>query len=398
MGKWREVQKGLIDDAIGGEKYDIIKKDVIIGKVHGTIYYKDRVKMSRGVLLVHGISDNRYVMSALAERLAEYGFFCLSIDLPSHFLNTNEFTLGELSQTITDGVLLVKKSFGVNKVAVIGHSIGAVGSLFSNAGYNIQIERTLYSTWENMKELIEKESNLILQDKDSNEILRLNQKIDSLYSELKQIILYSLKKGIQENSSVSCYILLAPPLNCKKAIPVMGLLKRLDHKWAKRIFEYLFHKPAIKQIYKEGNLIGYVSENKEDYIYWKFFKNKNISEFLIYFLNMKEPIDFLRLIEDLIKFKQKDDAVSFFEYYQKKYLLAKPKMFIYGTRDLYLRPFMPFGKMRLENFYESCGNSEIHHGVFSHIMMNDPNQQLTSIKLKNDRVTELIIRFLDKHL
>ena len=113
---------------------------------------------------------------------------------------------------------------------------------------------------------------------------------------------------------------------------------------------------------------------------------------------MKEPKDYMELIEDLAKFKEQENKINFFEYYQKKYLLAKPKIFIYGKRDLYLKPFLPFSRGRLEKFYESCGNAEIHYGNFSHVMMNDPKQQLAIIALKSDKVTKLIIQFLDKHL
>ena len=51
----------------------------------------------------------------------------------------------------------------------------------------------------------------------------------------------------------------------------------------------------------------------------------------------------------------KDGRVNFFEYYMKKYLLAKPKPFIYGMRDVFLRPFWASNKSRLENFYRKWG-------------------------------------------
>lgn len=398
MGRWRKIQKKLIEKSIHGEKLDIIQENISKGRVHGTIYYKKGIRYSRGILLVHAFTLNRHGMGVLAERLAEYGFFCLSIDLPSHFLNLTKFTFGELTETITEGVLLIKNHFGIRRVAVIGHSIGAIGSLFSNAGYNIDIEKNLYSIWEKLREMIYNQAILMKKDKDSSEIIALNAKIDSSYTKLKELILYSLKKGIQEHSNVACYILLALPVNVKGAIPAMSILKKLSHRWVKKVFENVWHNRLVKQFYKEGNPVGYTPENKEEYFYWGFFKTKDTSEFLNFFLNMKEPIDFLTLIEQLIKFKHKDKMVSFFEYYQKKYLLLKPKMFIYGTKDLFLKPFLPFRKKRLERFYESCGNAEIHHGAFSHVMTNNPKQRFAAVVLKNDKVTELIIRFLDRNL
>ena len=87
MSRWSKIQKELIEKTIHGEKLGIIQENISSGRIHGTIYYKKGIRPSRGILLVHGFSGNRYGMGVLAERLAEYGFFCLSIDLPSHFLN-----------------------------------------------------------------------------------------------------------------------------------------------------------------------------------------------------------------------------------------------------------------------------------------------------------------------
>jgi esterase/lipase len=184
MGRWKKIQKELIQKALRGEKVDIVQENYSSGRVHGTIYYKKGVSSSRGILLVHGFSGNRYGMGILAERLAEYGFFCLSIDLPSHFLNLTRFTLGELSETITDGVLVLKNHFGIPRIAVIGHSMGAIGSLFSNAGYNTTIENSSFLLWEKMRLLIDEEAELIKNNKDHNKIIELTNKIDSLYTEL----------------------------------------------------------------------------------------------------------------------------------------------------------------------------------------------------------------------
>jgi hypothetical protein len=397
MSKWRDIQKGLIEKSIHNEKLDIIEEDISIGRIQGTIYYKKNTTPTKGILLVHGVSRNRYSMGILAERLAEYGFFCLSIDLPSHYLNLNTFTLGELSETVTEGVLLLKTRYGMNRVAVIGHSIGAIGCLFSNAGYNIEIEQNIFSLWKKLSELIDKEEKLLLADENSSYLISINEEIKVVYSELKNLILISLKKGIQEHANVSCYVFLAPPDNCKTALPAVSLLKRLNHKWIKKIIETLFHNPQVKRIYRDGNPVGFVPENKDEYTYWQFFKTTNDAEFVKYLADMKEPADFLTLVEGLSRFQHKDDSVKFFEYYKNKYLLAKPKLFIYGMRDLFLRPFMPFAARRLEKFYESCGNAEIHRESFSHVMMNNPKQQFSTLAIDNDKVTELIIKFLDKN-
>ncbi|MGE0793459.1 MAG: esterase/lipase family protein [Candidatus Woesearchaeota archaeon] len=394
MGRWNSIQDALMEASLNKEKGNIIKKNISLPRIKGTIYYREKINYKKGLLLVHGMSGNRYGLGVLAERLADYGYFCLSIDLPSHFQNTNTFTMGELCDTINEGVLFIK-NYGISRVGIIGHSMGAVGSLFSNVGYNTKIEKELYTLWEKLRLL----DNL---PKDAQNKLNLmketTENIEAIYVKMKQLILNSLREKIQTNSHIDCLVLLAPPLNCKEAIPALSLLNKLNHKWIKKIFETLFHNPAVNQTKKEGNPAGFEYENKPENLYWQFFKTSESKEFLDYFLNMKEPKDYMKLIEDLAKLEHVNDKINFFEYYQKKYLIPKPKLFIYGNKDLYLKPFLPFVRGRLEKFYESCGNAEIHYGNFTHVMMNDPNQQLAIIAVKNDKVTKLIMKFLDKHL
>jgi len=59
---------------------------------------------------------------------------------------------------------------------------------------------------------------------------------------------------------------------------------------------------------------------------------------------------------------------------------------------------MPFMKDKLETFYSSCGNAEIHHGVYSHLLMENPNQHVGFMAVKDNHVTELILRFLDNNM
>jgi hypothetical protein len=397
MSKWRKIQKELIEKSIRGEKLDIVQKDVNYGGLAGTIYYKEKTNPKKGILMAPGMSSNRYAFGVLAERLAEYGFLCLSIDLPSHYLDSSRFTLGEVSERITEGVTILKQRYGMNRIAVLGHSVGAVGALFANAGYSTDLEQRIYSLWEGTAGIMEREA-VLLQKNNTSEAVQLNQEIGNNYTELKELIFHSLKKGIKEHYDVTCYIFLAPPTNCKAAIPGLRLLRHLPQKWLKKIFEEFLHKPLIKQLYREGNPAKYVPEQDPRYVSMQMFKTSEPHEFLEYFLNMKEPTDFLSMIENIIQFKHRDDKISFFEYYQKTYLVTKPKLFIYGTRDILLKPFMPFAKGKLERLYRSCGNAEVYHGSFSHIMVENPNQHIGFVGIKDEWVTELIMEFLDKNM
>lgn len=113
---------------------------------------------------------------------------------------------------------------------------------------------------------------------------------------------------------------------------------------------------------------------------------------------MKEPIDFLTLIEDIAKFRHKDGKVTFFEFYLERYFKKVPKLFVYGKRDWILRAFFRQNRMRLENFYKSCGNAEVYPGDFTHIIDENPKKYLAFIQVTNTEVTKSIIRFLDKNM
>ncbi|HLG23602.1 MAG TPA: alpha/beta fold hydrolase [Candidatus Nanoarchaeia archaeon] len=377
----------------------IFKEDISYGRVYGTAYFKKELSSSKGILLVPGFSRNRYSMSALAQALAENGYFCLSIDPPSHFLNFNKFTIGELSESIHDSIYVMQSKYKIKKIALLGHSMGAIGVLFSVAGYNSSIEKNIYEIWDRMLMLLDKQSYIIKNyPSQLNAIIKILDELEECYNEIKKMILDSIKKCIGQINPVQCCILLAPPLDPARAIPAIGILKKLNEDKARRIFEYLIHRPAVKRIYKDGNPVGYIPDENPEYLKWQFFKTKGAHEFLDYFLHIQTPLDYLKLIEDISKMRNKDDKINFLQYYHKKYLVFKPKIFIYGMKDLFLRPFMPFAKKRLENYYESCGNAEIHHGSFSHIMKQNPNQQLAAIAIDNETVILWVSDFLKRNL
>lgn len=332
MSKWRLFQKKAIETAISSDKSKIMQEDVSRGKVYGTIYYKKGTNPKRGLLLVHGIAGNRFGLGEFAKILANYGFFVLSIDLPSHFLNPNALSLGEASEAITEGVLLLK-SYGMSRIAVIGHSLGAISALFSNAGYNKEIENHIYRLWEYMVELTEKEARIIRDGRlHISQLEIIHREIESTYTKLKQLIFYSIKKGVQENSGVVCYVFLAPPINPQGAFPGMLLMRKLKRKWVKIIIEQLLHKPLVSLIHKEGNIVKFSPEKDPDYISWSFLKTKEIYELLTYLADMKRPIDFLTLVEAIIKFRHKDGFTNFFEYYQKKFAVKTEVICIWKKR------------------------------------------------------------------
>lgn len=416
MSRWRQIQKELMAKAIRGEKLGIVQQDVAVGRIYGTIYRKPNTQYSKAALLVHCLSTNRYALGVLAKRLVEYGVLCLSIDLPSHYLNPNALTLGEISEAITESVLFLKNSLGVKRVAVIAHSIAALGALYAHSGYTKQIESYLDTTWKRLLGLFAEHSKVLESAPLSSgqlteaKLNAISAEIEKAYDLLKQFIYRSLVAGINEHSGITCYVFLAAPLSMKNAVPGLSIFRNLPPQFrklvnsslSKRVAEVVFlHHRALAESRKEGNPGKYEPKKEPSYFHLYFFKTQEAYEFLRYFLNMKEPADFFQLIQSLIQFRHKENRINFFEYYLKKYLLAKPKLFIYGRRDIFLRPFWLHNRERLEDFYKKWGEAgsiKTWYGPFSHIMDADPKKQSTFLAVKDEAATEQIMTFLDGHL
>lgn len=88
------------------------------------------------VLLVHGFSSDRALMSVLARRIARNGYACLTIDLRGHGHNRNPFARDfgaaeGLRQDLTTAVNFLRTSSYVDgsRIVVIGHSMGAGAAL-----------------------------------------------------------------------------------------------------------------------------------------------------------------------------------------------------------------------------------------------------------------------------
>lgn len=385
--------------AIINNKNDILEQYISIGKVHGSVFFRKNTKPNRGLFVVHGIGGNRYCLAEFARRLASYGFFVMNIDLPSHYLNINKFSLGEISETIIEGVILLR-NYGMRYIGVVAHSIGAIGALFSRCGYTVEIEKNIYSIWENTVELIEKIGEDTYHGIENYQKLRaIVEQIEINYVRMKEIIFYSLRNVIQQGWNVDCYVLLAPPPKAKKAVPWLKVLRKMKPKWQKALIEKLFHKPLVKLTIEEGNVVKYVPEDDTSHTNWLFFKTRDVPEFLDYILDLKEPSDFLELVEGIGQFRRKDQKITFFEYYLKKYLIAPPKLFVYGRWDFFLKGFIPLVSRRIEKFYLSCGNAEVKKGSWVHSFLEDPRAwRSVSYGVTNPEVFDIIIKFLEKHM
>ncbi|MGH7248363.1 MAG: alpha/beta hydrolase, partial [Pseudomonadota bacterium] len=93
-------------------------------------------KRRPAVLLVHGFSSDRALMSVLARRIARNGYAVLTIDLRGHGQNRNPFprdfgAAAGLRQDLTAAVNFLRSSSYVDgsQIVVMGHSMGAGAAL-----------------------------------------------------------------------------------------------------------------------------------------------------------------------------------------------------------------------------------------------------------------------------
>lgn len=406
------IQQVELDENVSFEK--IVKEEIDIGNIKGTIF-KIGQGHRNGIVLTHGISASRYNLLNLADILSRLGYFVLAIDLPKHNLNQGmDLTLGNIAELIRDSVIYLRKVRGLKNVAVIGHSLGSVGTLLAGVGYTSKVERDIYTLWERIRQSIERYEkyskiygklrpgveNITLQDLTRDEgFMNFLNEIAAYYKKIKEIILESLKSRDQlaPFDFVDCCVLLSMPAESKDAYTGLSLLKRLPDKWIKKVWETFMHNPQIKLVMKEGNVFNYV-DDKTNATKWWYLRMENPVEFINYFTSLKEPADFISLINILSNFSHKEGKVSFIDYYSKKYILATPKLFIYGKWDLLLRSFMPGSKKKLEEIYRAYGNVSIIRGNYAHILTRNPLQQLGVVAATSDVVLQNIINFLNKNM
>jgi dienelactone hydrolase len=106
------------------------------GNAFYTQFPKPVAERPPGVVLIHGFSGDRQIMSTLARRLAENGYAVLAIDVNGHGENRNPFTGGEaesssLREDVKQAVDYLRASDLVDgsRIAVMGHSMGAGAAL-----------------------------------------------------------------------------------------------------------------------------------------------------------------------------------------------------------------------------------------------------------------------------
>ena len=85
-----------------------------------------------GVLLLHGLTGTPAEMRLLGESLAEAGFTVLAVRLPGHGTipeDLERMTAGDWMAAAMDGYAVLASNAKIQRIAVIGHSMGALLAL-----------------------------------------------------------------------------------------------------------------------------------------------------------------------------------------------------------------------------------------------------------------------------
>lgn len=353
-----------------------------MGGTAGMLY---RAEGKRAVVLAHGVFGNRYQLEPLCQCLAASGITCLSIDVPGHYRSYDELTLGATADSIASAIRYLRGHY--SRVGVITYSLGALGALFGGLGYTEKVERQLLKQWETLTKSIEKAQ------KDSTALREFEQG----YEKLKRLLYSALRTAITEHREPTCLVLVAAPLSMQRAIPGLSLLNKLPERMMRWAVRQLLHKPMRKLERQEGGTGRYEAPRGDGWLEAQMFHTQQPVEFLKYFVSLKNPIDFLRLLEAFAELRHKDGKIGFIEYHLRR-MRKRPKLFLYGRRDLLLRPFIPGTRARLDHFYQSMGNATIKHGAYTHMVSRNPKKQTGFVAVSNEGAMKDIMLFLDKHL
>lgn len=319
---------------------------VLIG---GTYYIKPKTFNAKGVLILPGILSTRKQFDLLSKRLAYHGYGILSIDLPSQAESHGEWRLGLISEFVFAGVRELRNR-GAKKVTVIGHSAGAVGSMFAALSYNRTIETEIYKTFEEYINLTDELSSYDPSNPEHSEAInKIEEEIVRTYTAIKQYILASLKSG-RFRAKINSFVLLAPPPKFQEVMPpkIARWIGSPDKRKIKWVIDTFINKPLKWNLLRYKNPLKWKrSKNFEEYVEYTgpnknsnvptffFLRVPDIKDFMEYIANVKNPCDYAKLLNH---FRSKSQFIRAF---LDRVVRPIPKLFVYGKWDSLLKGFTP---------------------------------------------------------
>jgi len=188
-----------------GDFPNIVTQNAPINDMHGILFYdKTKPKPTRAVVLIHGAYQSKETFLTLGKRLASLDFWVYSIDFTSHGESREKFHLGKSCEYIQTAVRYFKLN-GIKNVGVIGHSLGAVTTLFAICGYNVKVENEFYEIEAKISKLLD----YLLEEFKKNKFHTINSRnwlmskeLSEHYKELKRLVLNALEVMYKGNSKI----------------------------------------------------------------------------------------------------------------------------------------------------------------------------------------------------
>lgn len=369
----------IIRRSISSHTNDLGYISVLKEKPYGLpmwIYLEDPKRIpNKAVIVLHGFLGDRGAMDLLCSRIAHQGYMACSFELPGHYLKEHmkpedEFRVGLTCEYIYHAVEFVRKRYNVKRVAVIGHSIGAVASLFSLGYYNREIEDKIYGLFDSYSSILEK-----LRSDKSNPLI---DELESLYIQIKSLIFNALRWTRFEVGRIDAVIAISPPR--KFQVDFSPSMARTILKFKRLLGTRQKHPKTGKFAYKLGS-----------------FRTYEIEKFVEYVINVKNPLDYMNLIEFFSNLAERG-RMNLIKYYRIKYILDTPKLLLYGKYlDIMNRLIFPTQFREYEGVYSSW-NMDIKSYPFKGHWLCHGFGALKGKAATSSKVVTDIIKFLEEKL
>lgn len=217
------------------------------------IYNQNKPKPNRAVILMHGVFQSKETLLTFGKKLASLDFWVYSIDMTSHGESREKINLGRNCEYIQIAVRWFRLN-GIKNVGVIGHSLGAVTTLFALCGYNVKVENEFYTLvtkiMQRLKIIIETINKNVVSEHDRaiHEAIKLSEE----YKDLKKLVVNAMRSVYEGQSKINVAVLLAAPLTVQFVFPPLAakILKRLPkqvHWLAGKSINKLFNRWSTQQ-------------------------------------------------------------------------------------------------------------------------------------------------------
>jgi len=339
-------------------------------------------------------------MLTLGKRLATQDYWVYSIDLTSHGESKEQINLAR-SSTYIHFTAKWFRANGIKNVGVIGHSLGAVVTLFALTGYNTRIENAFYSTMARFESVVTEavEHAKAKQLENPREFVYNIMRSNQDFKNLKKMTLQGLKRMMKGRSKINAAVILSAPLKIQLVLPptFAKLLKKRRVAW------------AFGKIFNKGWNLAYMIMNGMNTKKERSLAGKgeiSIGGAVIrdteatfeYAINVKNPYDYINYIDFLgDEDKHPDTYTPYFKYFRN--LIRKvPKLYIFSLKDELLKPLKGNMLPDLKKHYKSFGETDIvtYANLMHSLNKEGLNYQFEGVKFPP--ITQKIVTFLNRYL